>query len=67
MAKISKKTAKKVGDGLNPTAGTGPLTGKSMDKLFKDVANEPPPLGPIDATEITEKKKKKMKKSIFNS
>lgn len=67
MAKVSKKTARRIGDGINPTAGTGPLTGKVMDKLFKDVADSPPPMSPIDSTEITEKKKKKMKKSIFNS
>lgn len=67
MAKISKKTARNVGQGLNPTAGTGPLAGPDYDKLFKEVADTPPTSNPLDTAAEAKKKKEKMKKSIFNT
>lgn len=67
MPKIYKKTAKKIGKGVNPTDRMGPLSGPDMDKLFKGIADTPPPLSPIDEAEEAKKKKDKMKKSIFNS
>ena len=67
MAKTTKKLARNLGKGVNPAVGTGPLAGPDYDKLFKQVSDSPPPLTPIDESVKTEEKKKKMKKSIFDS
>ena len=67
MPKISKKLARNVGKGINPTAGTGPLAGPDYDKLFKDIPDEAPTLGPAETSPMIKEKDKKKKKSIFNS
>ena len=67
MAKVTKKLARNLGKGIDPSIGTGPLAGPDYNKLFTEVADQPAPLGPLDSAELTTNKRKKMKKSIFNS
>ena len=68
MPKYVKKLGRKLRDNSNPSQGTGPLAGPDLDKLFKGVADEPPPLGPVDSSAKTEDmRNKKKKKSIFDA
>ena len=67
MPRISKKMAKNIGKGVNTTNGLGPLGGPDVDKIFKQVSDSPPPLIPIEESAKADEKKKKMKKSIFNT